>query len=378
MGVPGIGIDFEDIPGSVTRIIEFNERNPVLAVVGVEDSSIELAAYAAKALGLRTNMPCAIANSRLKHRFRSVLENQGYQTPGFQLLAKGERLNPEVISACRFPSVVKATGLSASRGVIRVDDPQSLSSAVVRTRKILASEGPLADPTLLIEDFIPGREYAIEGILRNDQLHCLAIFDKPDQPDGPYFEESIYVAPARIDDVTRQEMLEVIGGVCRAIGLRYGPVHAECRVNEGGIWLIELAARTIGGQCARLLEMALGVTLEEVVLTNAVGGKFKVPSSLSAVGVMMIPVPGAGVLRRVEGVRSARAVSGVEVILIDAQPGQVLVPWPEGCPYPGFIFARGDSPEMVERALRAAHQRLDFVLAPRLPVQTSDITNPVQ
>jgi biotin carboxylase len=268
--------------------------------------------------------------------------------------------------------VIKPLRLSASRGVIRADTPAALVAAIRRLTAILRESdasgcrGPAGQ--FLVEEFVPGYEVALEGLLIEGELHRLALFDKPDPLDGPFFEETIYVTPSRHPEREQTALTACAAAAARALGLRAGPVHAELRQNDRGPWLIELAARPIGGRCSAVLRFGDGVSLEELVLRHALG--LPIPSlerEHHAAGVMMIPVPGAGVLREVRGVAEARAEPGVDDIVITAHPGQSLVPWPEGSRYPGFIFARGERPEDVERVLRAAHGRLTFVLEPHTP-----------
>jgi hypothetical protein len=194
------------------------------------------------------------------------------------------------------------------------------------------------------------------------------VFDKPDVLNGPFFEETYYVTPSRI--VGREAAIDAVQAVVDAYGLTSGPVHAEFRVNDGGLWLLELAARTIGGDCAKILPFATGDSLESLVLSQALGTPVRSDRINGALGVLMIPVAGeGGVLRRVEGIGRARRVEGVVEVIIDAREGTELIPWPEGCPYPGFIFARADTPEAVEEALRKAHAALNFITAPKIPLQ---------
>ncbi|HKE91021.1 MAG TPA: ATP-grasp domain-containing protein [Gemmatimonadales bacterium] len=273
-----------------------------------------------------------------------------------------------------YPCVVKPVRLSASRGVIRADNPTQLLEAIIRVGAILKSTddaGECADATLeyLVEEFVPGYEVALEGLLVGGELHVLALFDKPDPLDGPFFEESIYVTPSRHPVSEQTALIECARQAAAALGLREGPIHAELRFNEQGAWLIELAARPIGGRCSAVLRFGDGtISLEEIVLRHALG--MSLPSlerERNAAAVMMIPVPGAGVLEEFTGVDDAKRVPGVEDVVITAHRGETLVPWPEGSRYPGFIFARGETPEAVEHAVREAHRRLHFVLRPASP-----------
>jgi biotin carboxylase len=264
------------------------------------------------------------------------------------------------VPAARFPCVVKPLRLAASRGVIRADDAATLLTALERVGRLL---GPAADH-VLIEDFVPGPEVALEGLLLAGRLHVLALFDKPDPLDGPFFEESIYVTPSRLAPATQQAVARVTQQAAAALGLREGAVHAELRVTERGPCLIEIAARPIGGRCSAALRFGDGASLEEILCRHALGLPLPpLEREPLASGVMMIPVPAAGVLREVRGVAAARAVPLIEGIDITAHAGERLVPWPEGSRYPGFIFARGETAAGVEAALRAAHARLEFALA---------------
>jgi hypothetical protein len=254
--------------------------------------------------------------------------------------------------------------LSASRGVIRANNYQELVVALSRISKIIESAGPEHPRIVLIEEYIPGLEYVVEGLLSSGNWRTIAIFKKPEPLEGPFFEETIYIAPPGLGIEVEKKLLDTVRTTCEAYGLEHGPVHAECRINEDGVWLIELAPRTIGGKCSRILQLSAGKTLEDIVILNALGNPppFKLPTDV--IGVMMIPVPGPGIVRRIEGIEAARSVAHVEEIEIDVKPGQQLVPWPEGSSYPGFIFARASREHLVTEALKTAHRALRFVIAP--------------
>ncbi|HET7296572.1 MAG TPA: ATP-grasp domain-containing protein [Gemmatimonadales bacterium] len=372
-----ITLDLADPGRAADQARAFAQVEPVAGVVGVDDDTAVVAAAIAGALGLRGNTVAAARAARDKHEQRTLLAAAGVLVPRFSLHrvdADPQRLAAEA----SFPCVIKPLRLSASRGVIRADAPAEFVAAFERLRRILAEPdvAQCGEPTrsVLVEDFVPGTEHALEGLLMDGELHVLALFDKPDPLNGPYFEETIYVAPSRLPPPAPGDIQACAQRAAAAIGLREGPVHAELRWNERGAWLIEIAARPIGGRCSGALrftsregERGTGddLSLEEIVIRHALG--LPVPTlqrERQASGVMMIPVPQAGVLREVRGVAAARAVPLVEDVAITAHPGQTLVPWPEGSRYPGFIFARGETPEAVTAALRAAHHRLDFVVDP--------------
>lgn len=333
----------------------FHGTYPVTAALGVDDDTAVLAAAINAALGRPTHPVDAAERARDKHLQREACAAAGVPVPDFLLHALDAAL-PEGVA---FPCVVKPLRLAASRGVIRADNERELAAAVARVQAILGT----SHAHVLIERFMPGTEVALEGLLTGGRLQVLALFDKPDPLDGPFFEESIYVTPSRHSAEIQDRVAGVTQQAVTALGLREGAVHAELRVAAGKPWLIEVAARPIGGRCSAALTFGDGVSLEEIIIRHTLGlNAHAVTRVPGASGVMMIPVPGAGKLREVRGVAAARAVPMVTGIDLTAHPGEVLVPWPEGSRYPGFIFARGDDPQSVEAALRAAHGQLEFVL----------------
>jgi biotin carboxylase len=298
------------------------------------------------------------------------LKAAGLPTPSFTTVSLDE--DPHSVAAsARYPCVIKPLALSGSRGVMRADDAASFVAAFHRLRRILASidvreERDAVHTIALVESFVPGREYAVEGLLDNGSLRTLAIFDKPDPLDGPFFEETIYVTPSRESTDVQQRIMDGVRGAAQALGLRHGAVHAECRVtNSGDVYVLEVAARPIGGLCSRALVFVdpagSRLTLEELLLRHAAGEDVSaLVREPDASGVMMIPIPRRGVFREARGVEHAERVPGVTEVRITAKPEATLVPLPEGRSYLGFIFARGATAGDVERALREAHAKLDF------------------
>jgi biotin carboxylase len=221
---------------------------------------------------------------------------------------------------------------------------------------------------LIVESFIPGSEHALEGLLQDGRLRVLALFDKPDPLDGPYFEETLYVTPSRLPQPTQDEIAQSVQRACELAGLGTGPVHAEMRVNAQGVWLLEIAARSIGGLCGRMLRSALGASLEELILRDALKLPLPEAGQGEATGVMMIPIPGYGIFEGAHGLEQALAVAGISEVQITASPGQLIAAPPEGASYLGFIFAQGTSSEAVEASLRQAHERLEFDIQAAVPV----------
>jgi len=369
-----VTLDFADPTHAAAQVQAFARAHGVHGVVAVDDDTAVVAAAIAAELGLRGNPVTAARAARDKHQQRQLLAAAGMAVPRFELLTTAT--DPESMSRdAAYPCVLKPLRLSASRGVVRADTPAEFVAAFERIKRILEQAGcHPASRSLLVEEFVPGREVAVEGLVTRGVLHVLAIFDKPDPLDGPFFEETIYVTPSRLAPTAQQHIAACAQAAVTALGLREGPIHAEIRHNDGGAWLIELAARPIGGRCSGALRFDTGETgegkgetlsLEEIIIRHALDMELPtLERERQASGVMMIPVPGAGVLREVRGVDAARAVPLVEEVVIAAHPGQTLVPWPEGSRYPGFIFARGETSEAVEAALRAAHARLEFLTGP--------------
>jgi len=360
-------LDFEQPERAADAVRVFAQQYPINGVVGVDDRTALVAAAIATKLKLNGNPVHAAIAASDKYLQRQLLAKATVPIPRFVLRELDE--DPATIAkSIAYPCVLKPVRLSASRGVIRADNPQAFASAHARLRAILADPETAAACgdracQYLIEEFIPGYEVAVEGLVVNRRLHVLAIFDKPDPLDGPFFEETIYVTPSQVPTGLQKAITDCADRAVRALGITEGAIHAELRYNERGPWLIELAARPIGGRCSAVLRFGAGVTLEEIIVRHALG--MPIPSlqrERQAAGVMMIPIPGAGTLQEVRGVAQAKAVPLVEDVQITAHPGERLVPFPEGSRYPGFIFARGETPAMVEAALRDAHRRLEFVL----------------
>jgi biotin carboxylase len=317
------------------------------------------------------NDPEAALAARDKWVMREALRRGGVPVPEYRrypLTTDPARVAREI----PFPVVVKPTTLSGSRGVIRADNAAELAAAWQRSRQIVLREGEsLEQGELLIERYLPGIEVALEGLLTGGSLHTLALFDKPDPLEGPFFEETIYVTPSRLPAETQAAISARTAEAAAALGLREGPVHAELRINDDGVWLIEMAGRSIGGLCSTVLEFGAGISLEELILGHAVG--LTSPSterSTLAAGVMMIPIPKGGILRGFSGEKEALAVPGVTGLEITAPLNQPLTPLPEGASYLGFIFARAETPEAAEAALRAAHERLSFAIEPMISLVT--------
>lgn len=365
-----LGVDFNRPAAAIQRIVDDAAQRPVSAILAVDDSGVVLAAAAAQRLGLPHNNPDAARAARDKFAMRTLMAAAGVPCPVFRRFAFDD--DPAAVARqVDYPCVVKPLNLNGSRGVMRADSPAEFIPAVARLARILAQEPPGAARThYLVEDFIPGREVALEGLLDQGKLTVLALFDKPDPLDGPFFEETIYVTPSRLPAAVQAAIADCAGRAAHALGLRMGPVHAELRVNDQGPWMLEVAGRSIGGLCGQTLRFDADQSLEELILRQACG--LPIPSTQRAgraSGVMMIPIPQAGILAGVDGVDAARAVPGIEEVTITARLHYPLGPLPEGDSYLGFIFARAERPGEVETALRAAHACLRFTVLPEFSLQ---------
>jgi D-alanine-D-alanine ligase-like ATP-grasp enzyme len=365
-----IPVRFHDLPSSLAAVIAECGGDPPAGVLAVGDRPTVLAAHVSAAFGLPGNPPEAAQASRNKLAARRAFASAGLLTPEFEVLSLSSL--PASLPGVPYPVVVKPLALSGSRGVIRADDEPALVSAIERVSRLLrtidvAIERDPAHEHILVETFIPGAEYAVEGVLTGGALTAFAIFDKPDPLDGPFFEETLYVTPSRASRELEQAIVTAVTRAARALGLHHGPVHAECRANDRGVYVLEVAARPIGGLCSKAVVLqapdGAAVSLEEVLVRHATGERVEGYAQLDrATGVMMIPIPRRGIFRGVAGIDQARQVAGIDDVRITAKPDSLLIPLPEGRSYLGFIFASGERADSVEEALRRAHTTLEFAI----------------
>jgi len=362
-----LSLDFRRVEHAAQLISSFASEYPIDAVVGVDDDTTILATMAAKDLSFPHNTIESIFATRDKHKLRKILVSAGLPAPWFKLLSITE--DPEdIANEINFPCVLKPLSLSASRGVIRANNPEQFVDVFHRVVSIIQSSSKEVTHKdevgqLLVEGFIQGMEVALEGILVQGTLKVLAIFDKPDPLEGPFFEETLYVTPSRLSSDIQKEIISCTAKAAEALGLQEGPIHAELRINDKGAWILEIAARSIGGLCSRTLRFGTGISLEELIIRHSIGGEVGLfERETHAAGVMMIPIPHAGIVREVKGKAEAAAVKGIEEVTITIPVGQKVIPLPEGNRYLGFCFARGATPDGVEAALRDAHHRMEFVI----------------
>lgn len=380
-GDRSIPVRFHDPWAYIDTLEAAARQRSFAAIVAVGDRPTFLAALAAERLGIPFHPPAAVEACNNKYLARERYRAAGLLVPEYFQIALDD--DPcQAAHRAPFPCVLKPLGLSGSRGVIRADNQPEFLAAFQRIKALLEGREFVVHPSqqnrwVQVESFIPGPEFALEALVTGGRLQVLALFDKPDPLDGPFFEETIYVTPSRQTAAAQNELFRTIQRGVEALGLTHGPLHAEARLNPRGAWILEMAARPIGGLCTQALRFDCQTPLEELVLRHALGEDVSSVRRMDpASGVMMIPIPRAGICQQVQGLQRARAVPGVFEVLITATPGQKLVPLPEGGSYLGFIFARGDSPEAIEQALRLAHQKLEFQIAVALPVVTATTSSP--
>ena len=364
-----IPVRFWDEAASVEAVVAACADTVPDGIIAVGDRPAVLAALVAESLGVPGNPPLAVRASRNKLASRRAFDAAGLLTPTYYDVSIDDP-PAALAAACSFPAVIKPLALSGSRGVMRVDQPSDFVWAFERLGRLMRAPDILSErddvhDRVLVESYIPGNEFAIEGVMTGGVLRTFAIFDKPDPLVGPFFEETIYVTPSRASEIVQQAIVSQVAAAARALGLRHGPVHAECRVYTRGVYVLEVAPRPIGGLCARALRFRdadqSSASLEEVLLRHALGEDISRWTTVEeASGVMMIPIPRRGVYRGVSGVDEALAVQGVDDVRITAKRDEMLLPLPEGRSYLGFIFARGGDPARVEQSLRDAHGALVF------------------
>ncbi len=365
----GLHVDLDDHDAALQHILNAARHTPFVGILGSDDSTVELAALAARELNLPHNPPSAARLSRRKDLARAHLAQAGCPVPNHCLIDLAKPLEPQMQNLV-WPCVLKPLHMSASRGVIRADNPTAFKLACQRIRPIIKDYGDNFERHhILVEEYIDGVEVAYEGYLHQGTLHTLTLFDKPDPLQGPYFEETIYVTPSQLPTKTQVLIKQRVAEACFAYGLYTGPVHAELRVNNANAWILEVAARTIGGDCARMLDSGDKYDLEALTIALAIDQPVKSRTLEGARGVMMLPIQESGILRRVEGIPAANQVQHIEKVDIIFREGHELVPLPEGNQYPGYLFARADTPEQVTAALRTAHEQLKFVVAPVFKMQ---------
>jgi biotin carboxylase len=359
MGDRYLQVDCSDPNLAAEAIVRIGDDAPIDGVVAADDAGVVAAAIAGRKLGVRANDPEAAAATRDKGRQRALLRAGEVPQPRFDMISPGDD-GVQAAAGIGYPLVIKPVDRAAGQGVMRVDEVSDLTTAMSRVRSIVGEAAPL-----LVEEFMPGEEVALEGLVRDGELTTLALFDKPDAVDGPFFPETILVTPSLIDEKAQAECRRVAAAALAAIGISHGPVHIEMKVDGGLVRVIEVAARSIGGLCSRSLNFGLlGTTLETLIIRNAIGmEKPELRREPTASGVLMIPIPSAGTFTGIDGLDRVRELEHVSALDITATPGSQVQPPPEGDRYLGFVFAKGPDRDEVEATLRQARDLLRVLVA---------------
>ncbi len=364
VGHHGWGFPFAHTQEAVAHIRRFHAHTPLKAIIALDDAGSLLAATASAALNLPHNAPDAAIAARDKFVMRQKLAAASLNCPRFVRVTAQDDITAAA-AHIGYPLVIKPLNRNGSQGVMRVDTETELQAMVPRLQAILQSDPAALRADFLMESYIPGSEIAVEAIIVDQKLEVLAIFDKPDPLAGPFFEESIYVTPSRLPAALQETIGQVTWQATRALGLGFGPVHAELRIDGQDLWILEIAGRSIGGLCSNALNFGARESLEALILQHACNLPLpQLDTSREARGVMMIPIPQAGLFKGVEGVATALQVPGITAVDITATVGYTLQPLPEGNSYLGFIFAAGSDPGHVEDALRQAYACLDIRMMP--------------
>jgi len=363
----GLTIDLDDPTHSMEIIHKEHQKLAFLGIIGTDDSTVELATLAAQALNLIHNPPYSAKLTQRKDLARTRLAEKHCAVP-FHLLINLSNNLENLVKDVVWPCVIKPLNMSASRGVIRVNNITDFLIACDRVGKIIANaDDPFERSHLLLEKYIDGQEVAFEAYMKNGELHPLAMFDKPNPLVGPYFEETIYVTPSQLDSSIQKQIQQRVLEACQAYGLVTGPIHAELRIdNNSECWILEIANRSIGGDCGRTLDGPTEFFIEKLIISLAIGKPPPVSKTLHAHGVMMIPIDKAGVLQKIEGIEEAKKTTAITHLKMNINPGNELIPLPEGNQYLGYIFAESETPQQVVEALNSAYSKLSFKLSPKI------------
>ena len=319
----------------------------VTHILPVDHSALKFSAYLVDLLNAKGNNTKSINTAMNKFESRNIFNSISEIKIQNAIVNKIEDI--EIFINENGTSVLKPIYGTASKSVIKVESFQENKAEVEKLMQ------DCSDQDLIIEEFVDGSEYALEGNLINSELNKIVIFDKPINYKEPYFEESIYIAPTEIPDKTQKEIVNLIGKACKKLGLENGPVHVEFKIHNKEIFIIEINPRMIGGLCSRCLSFGLFKTsLEEIALHAFLNNELKSIDLLSNfVGVLMIPTPISGKFISINKneLESIPNVSGVEITV--SENSNLLEP-PFGDKYLGFVFSQGDSKEKVMESLTLA------------------------
>lgn len=335
------------------------------AIISVDDGGLATAALASKKLGLKYISTNSAQMSNNKIAMRKRLEQTEISKPWFLVHKPTNKISITTGAIPSFPIIVKPASLSGSIGVMRIDAPEDVESALALCESIQMDHGCGGDTQTLIEQYISGVECAVEAMVFNDQLKILAIFDKPRPLEGPYFAETIYVAPSERDREIQNKLQSTLEEARKALEIKTGPIHAEFRItSDREVYLIELAARSIGGMCSNAIPLSGGRSLEELIIAEALGmeiPEFAIENQAS--GVFMMPVPAKGVLRSISGVEEAKSTRWITNVTLSMMINSEVSPIPYDARYVGFIFAKAPTSRAVVEALEEAFKKIEIEIS---------------
>ena len=331
---------------------ELNKNNlkklkDVTHVLPVDHSALKFSGYLVDLLEVKGNKLESINLSMNKYESRKIFNSLLDIKVNNEIIKNIDDVNTFINK--NGTSVLKPIYGTASKSVLKINNVEKNKEQIEKLMQ------DCFDQDLVIEEYIDGKEYALEGTIINSELKKIVIFDKPVEYKHPYFEESIYITPSELSSEAEKRVVSIVDKACKKIGLEDGPVHVEFKINENQIFIIEINPRMIGGLCSRCLSFGLfKVSLEEIILHAFMNNELKNIELLNNyVGVLMIPTPKSGKFISInkEELEKIPNISNVEITVPE---GSDLLEPPYGDKYLGFAFSQGIDKKTVNESLLTA------------------------
>ncbi len=331
---------------------ELNKNNlkklkDVTHVLPVDHSALKFSGYLVDLLEVKGNKLESINLSMNKYESRKIFNSLLDIKVNNEIIKNIDDVNTFINK--NGTSVLKPIYGTASKSVLKINNVEKNKEQIEKLMQ------DCFDQDLVIEEYIDGKEYALEGTIINSELKKIVIFDKPVEYKHPYFEESIYITPSELSSEAEKRVVSIVDKACKKIGLEDGPVHVEFKINENQIFIIEINPRMIGGLCSRCLSFGLfKVSLEEIILHAFMNNELKNIELLNNyVGVLMIPTPKSGKFISInkEELENIPNISNVEITVPE---GSDLLEPPYGDKYLGFAFSQGIDKKTVNESLLTA------------------------
>ena len=331
---------------------ELNNNNlkklkDVTHVLPVDHSALKFSGYLVDLLEVKGNKLESINLSMNKYESRKIFNSLLNIKANNEIIKNIDDIN--IFINKNGTSVLKPNYGTASKSVLKINNVEKNKEQIEKLMQ------DCFDQDLVIEEYIDGKEYALEGTIINSELKKIVIFDKPVEYKHPYFEESIYITPSELSSEAEKRVVSIVDKACKKIGLEDGPVHVEFKINENQIFIIEINPRMIGGLCSRCLSFGLfKVSLEEIILHAFMNNELKNIELLNNyVGVLMIPTPKSGKFISInkEELENIPNISNVEITVPE---GSDLLEPPYGDKYLGFAFSQGIDKKTVNESLLTA------------------------